>query len=201
VPASAYRIGGDVSPLHLITRVEPEFSMEASLARYEGKVVLSAVVDESGKARDFKVIRPLGLGLDEKAMAAVREWVFQPGMNDGQPVAVLTTIEINFRIQDKPGKPAWHMNSISFSSPAAAARPHVVSTKFPGSSNLASSSVTVSFEIDEHGRPVNLRADKSSDANGEAKVLAAVKDWRFDPGMKDGMPVAVPCTVTVVSGR
>jgi hypothetical protein len=59
----------------------------------------------------------------------------------------------------------------------------------------------VSFEIDEHGRAVNLHTDKPSDAMWEGKVLAAVKDWRFDPGMKDGLPVAVPCTVTVVSSR
>jgi TonB family protein len=93
------------------------------------------------------------------------------------------------------------MNSISFSPPAGAARPHVVSLKFPRSSEAAGSFVTVSFDVDERGKPVNLHADKSSDAKWEGKVLAAVKDWKFDPGMKDGMPVVVPCTVSVKMGR
>lgn len=160
-----------------------------------------AVVDPSGAPRDLKILRPLGLGLDEKAMEAVAQWTFQPGMKDGAAVAVQATIEINFRINDKPGKPDWHMNGISFRPPKGAARPHVVSTKFPGSSEGEGSFVTVSFDVDEHGKPVNLHADKSSDAKWEGKVLGAVKDWRFDPGMKDGAPVVVPCTVNVTMGR
>jgi hypothetical protein len=48
---------------------------------------------------------------------------------------------------------------------------------------------------------VNLHADKSSDEKWERKMLAAVKDWRFDPGLKDGKAIAVPCTVNVVMGR
>jgi TonB family protein len=202
VAPGAHQIGSGGSSPRPITRVEPEFSMEASRARYEGTVVLSVTVDDSGKVGDIKVLRPLGLGLDEKAIEAVRTWKFQPAMKGGQAMAVQATIEVNFRIQDKPGKPAWHMKCISFNPPAGAARPHVNSLKFPGSdADAAGSVVTVSFDIDEHGKPVNLHADKSSDAKWEGEVLGAVKGWKFDPGMKDGMPVAVPCTVTVAMGR
>jgi TonB family protein len=202
VEANAYRIGSGVSPPRVAAKVEPHYAEEARIAKLAGTVVLFAVVDPNGAPRDLRVLRPLGLGLDEKAIEAVTQWKFHPGTKDGEAVAVQATIEINFRLQDKNGSGAgWHMDRISFSPPAGAARPHVVSTKFPGSSDLASSSVTVSFEIDEHGRAVNLHTDKPSDAMWEGKVLAAVKDWRFDPGMKDGLPVAVPCTVTVVSSR
>jgi TonB family protein len=198
---SAYRIGSGVSPPLVITKVQPEFSMEASRARLEGKVVLLVVVDESGNAREMKVIRPLGLGLDEKAIEAVGEWVFQPGSKDGEAVAVQATIEVNFRILDKRDKAAWHMENVAFRLPKGAVRPHLVSTKFPGTSDAAGSFVTVSFEVDESGKPVNLHADKSSDQKWERKMLAAVKDWRFDPGVKDGKAIAVPCTVSVAMGR
>ena len=197
---SAYRIGSGVSPPLVITKVQPEFSMEASRARLEGKVVLLVVVDESGNAREMKVIRPLGLGLDEKAIEAVGEWVFQPGSKDGQAVAVQATIEVNFRILDKRDKAAWHTENVAFRLPKGGVRPHLVSTKFPAASDAADS-VTVSFEVDESGKPVNLHADKSSDEKWERKMLAAVKDWRFDPGLKDGKAIAVPCTVNVVMGR
>jgi TonB family protein len=200
---SAYRIGADVSSPRVVTKVEPYYAEEARRAKYEGTVVLFVVVDPNGVAREIKVLRPLGLGLDEKAIEAVNQWKFVPGTKDGQPVAVQATIEVNFRMLDKNGgRAGWHTGKISFSPPAGAARPHVVSTKFPGSaSDAAGASVTVSFEIDQHGKPTNLRVDKSSDANWDGKVLGAVKDWRFDPGLKDGMPVMVPCTVSLVMVR
>jgi protein TonB len=51
-----------------------------------------------GKASDIKVVRSLGLGLDEKAIEAVEKWKFKPGMKNGVPVAVMATIEVNFRL-------------------------------------------------------------------------------------------------------
>jgi TonB family protein len=93
-----YRIGGGVSqpvPLH---RVEPEYSEEARKAKFQGTVLLSIVVDENGKTRDVRVVRPLGLGLDEKAIEAVMKWKFRPGYKDGKPVAVMANVEINFRL-------------------------------------------------------------------------------------------------------
>ena len=94
----AYRIGGGVSPPTLVFKVEPEYSEEARKAKFQGTVVLNVVVDEHGNPRDLKVIRPLGLGLDQKAIEAVEKWKFSPGKKDGKPVPVLATIEVNFRL-------------------------------------------------------------------------------------------------------
>jgi TonB family protein len=201
VSASAYRIGGGVSPPSVVSKVAPDYSDEARRARFEGTAILFVVVDENGAPRNLKVLRPLGLGLDEKAIEAVSQWKFRPGMKDGEAVPVQATIEVNFRLLDNNGRVGWHSNSITFKLPEGATRPRVVSTKFPGHPADAGFSVTVSFEVDERGRPVNLHADKASDPEWEGKVLDAVKEWRFDPGMKDGKPVVVPCTVNVVLGR
>jgi TonB family protein len=94
----AYRIGGGVSPPTLIFKVEPEYSEEARKAKFQGTVVLFVVVDEKGNPRDIQVQRPLGLGLDQKAIEAVQKWKFSPGKKDGKPVAVQATIEVNFRL-------------------------------------------------------------------------------------------------------
>jgi TonB family protein len=94
----AYRVGGGVSAPSVLFKVEPEYSEEARKAKFQGTVVLSIVVDPSGKARDIKVIRPLGLGLDEKAIEAVSKWRFKPGQKDGAPVPVQATVEVNFRL-------------------------------------------------------------------------------------------------------
>jgi TonB family protein len=94
----AYRVGGGVSAPGVLFKVEPEYSEEARKAKFQGTVVLSIVVDPNGKARDVRVVRPLGLGLDEKAIEAVMKWRFKPGMKDGAPVPVQATVEVNFRL-------------------------------------------------------------------------------------------------------
>jgi TonB family protein len=93
-----YRIGGGVSAPALLFKVEPEYSEEARKAKFQGTVVLYVVVDEKGQPRDLKVVRPLGLGLDEKAIEAVQKWRFRPGQLNGKPVSVAATIEVNFRL-------------------------------------------------------------------------------------------------------
>jgi periplasmic protein TonB len=94
----AYHIGGGVSAPTIIFKVEPEYSEEARKAKFQGTVVLAVVVDERGNPRDIRVQRPLGLGLDQKAVEAVGKWRFSPGKKDGKPVPVQAIIEVNFRL-------------------------------------------------------------------------------------------------------
>jgi protein TonB len=93
-----YRIGGSVSAPAILMKVEPEYSEEARKAKFQGTVVLMIVVDEKGMPRNIRVVRPLGLGLDEKAIEAVQRWRFKPGMKDGHAVATEATVEVNFRL-------------------------------------------------------------------------------------------------------
>ncbi|HEX4229892.1 MAG TPA: energy transducer TonB [Bryobacteraceae bacterium] len=93
-----YRIGGDVSAPQIVSKVEPEYSEEARKAKFSGSVLLSIIVDEQGLPRDIRVIRPLGLGLDEKAVEAVSKWRFIPGRKGGIPVATQAEVEVNFRL-------------------------------------------------------------------------------------------------------
>jgi periplasmic protein TonB len=93
-----YKIGGGVSSPQLLFKVEPEYSEEARKAKFQGTVLLYVEVDEKGLPRNIRVIRPLGLGLDQKAIEAVEKWKFSPGKKDGKPVAVQAQIEVNFRL-------------------------------------------------------------------------------------------------------
>src|SRR6266576_4025893 len=74
----AFRVGGGVSPPKAIYQPDPEYSEEARKAKYQGVVVLAMVIGPDGRPRDIRVQRSLGLGLDEKAMEAVRSWRFEP---------------------------------------------------------------------------------------------------------------------------
>jgi TonB family protein len=95
---SAYRVGGGVSAPMVIYKKDPDYSEEARKAKFQGTVLLSAEIDPTGTATNIKVVRSLGLGLDEKAIQAVQQWKFKPGMKDGEPVTVAATIEVNFRL-------------------------------------------------------------------------------------------------------
>ena len=77
---------------------DPEYSEEARKAKYQGTVVLGLVVGPDGRPRDMKVLRSLGLGLDEKAIEAVKNWRFDPAVKDNKPVAVYISVEVDFRL-------------------------------------------------------------------------------------------------------
>jgi TonB family protein len=93
-----FRVGGGVSAPRALNTPDPDYSEEARKAKYQGTVVLWLVVDPSGRPRDVKVARSLGMGLDQKAIEAVRKWTFEPAMKDGKPVAVQINVEVNFRL-------------------------------------------------------------------------------------------------------
>ncbi len=94
----ALKAGGDVTKPELLHKVEPEYSEEARKAKHSGTVVLYIEVDTTGHATNIRVIRSLGLGLDEKAVEAVKKWIFAPGKKAGKPVTVQATVEVNFRL-------------------------------------------------------------------------------------------------------
>jgi TonB family protein len=94
-----YRIGGGVSAPVILIQPDAEFSDEARRAKYQGVVVVSFIVDAQGNTQNPRVVRALGMGLDEKALEAVRKYKFKPAMKDGKtPVPVMMSVEVNFRL-------------------------------------------------------------------------------------------------------
>ncbi len=98
IGGGVFRVGGGVSAPRLIYGPDPEFSEEARKAKYQGTVVLWLVVGSDGRPRDIQVQRSLGMGLDKKALEAVRQWRFEPAHKDGMAVAVQVNVEVNFRL-------------------------------------------------------------------------------------------------------
>jgi TonB family protein len=98
IGGGVYKVGGGVSAPSVLYKIDPEYSEEARKAKYSGTVLISLIVDANGKAQNIRVVRSLGLGLDEKAIEAVAKWKFKPGMKGGVAVAVQATIEVNFRL-------------------------------------------------------------------------------------------------------
>lgn len=95
------RLGGSAVPVPIV-RVEPTYTEEARQAKWQGTVLLQVTVDENGIPRDLKIVRSLGLGLDQKAIEAVQQWRFKPSLLNGKPVPVSANIEVNFRLLQSP---------------------------------------------------------------------------------------------------
>jgi TonB family protein len=98
VGGGVFRVGGDVSAPVLIYKVEPEYSEEARKAKYQGTVVVLVEVDPNGRVRNPRIVHSIGLGLDEMALEAIKQWKFRPGYKNGEAVTVAATIEVNFRL-------------------------------------------------------------------------------------------------------
>ncbi len=98
VPPGYKPVGANASAPQLISKVEPQYSEKARKAKLSGSILLSCLVGVDGVPSNIKVLRPLGLGLDEKAIEALLQWRFKPGMKDGHPVPVTAQVEISFRL-------------------------------------------------------------------------------------------------------
>lgn len=90
--------GGDISQPRLIFDPQPEYSNAARRAKFQGTVVVQVIIGADGHVYQPKVIQHLGLGLDQKALAAVARWRFDPALRNGHPVRVLADIQVNFRL-------------------------------------------------------------------------------------------------------
>jgi TonB family protein len=93
-----YTIGSGVSAPFLAYDPDPQYTPEAKKAKYQGVCLVQLIVDENGNPRNVRVLRPLGMGLDQKAIEAVSQYRFRPAMMSGKPVPVKVNIEVNFKI-------------------------------------------------------------------------------------------------------
>jgi TonB family protein len=93
-----FHVGGGVSPPRPIYNPEPEFSEEARKAKYQGVCTLGLIVGTDGRPSNIRVLSSLGMGLDERAIEAVKNWKFEPAMKDGHPVRVEIAVEVDFHL-------------------------------------------------------------------------------------------------------
>lgn len=189
-PARVYTVDDGATAPRVIEKSAPEYTEQARLARLTGTVVVKLIVDEDATLRDVYVSRPLGMGLDEKAVEAVKSWQFAPGTVEGRPVAVLTSVEVNFQLL--AARSDWRMTRVTFDGPAVG----LVTADYPAASGPEEyADVVVSFDIDEQGVPQNLHVERSTAAKWEPEVVTMLGHWRFKPGKRSR------CTLAFARGK
>lgn len=96
--SAIFHVGPEVKAPKVQYAPEPDFTEIARYEKYPGVAVVSIVVDKNGNVQRIKLVRPLGLGLDESAQATIKTWRFLPGTRNGEPVAVELNVEIAFNL-------------------------------------------------------------------------------------------------------
>jgi TonB family protein len=92
---------GIIGPVPL-RRVEPQYTEEARKAKLQGSVIVEVEVKPDGTVapHDITIVQSLGMGLDEKAIQAVSQWIFKPPFQDGKPVGIAmpVAVQVEFRL-------------------------------------------------------------------------------------------------------
>lgn len=93
-----FQIGHDVKPPNIVHRFEPDYTEIAKKLRIQGETLLSVVVDAHDDPHVVGIKRPLGGGVDDRAIEYVQKWRFSPATRNGEPVAVAVNIEVSYRL-------------------------------------------------------------------------------------------------------
>ncbi|SRR5579872_4306164 len=93
-----FQVGDGISAPVPIFIPDPDYSLEARQAKFQGSTTVAMIVDAEGHTRDVRVEQPLGLGLDQNIVDKLNTWRFEPAKKNGVPVTVSITVQIRFRI-------------------------------------------------------------------------------------------------------
>jgi TonB family protein len=148
----------------ILSKADPGYSEEARAARIQGTVLVVAKVDERGEAKDIKVIRGLGFGLDNRAIESVQQWRFRPGTKDGTPAEFTMAFEVEFHLPE--GGP-WRIEGASLGRKYEKGAPPGIETKptlrqyvSPSAEACAQNGgyVVVQLQIDKNGATSDVKA-------------------------------------------
>jgi TonB family protein len=185
-----------VKPAVVLRRVEPEYSPEARAAGYQGAVSLYVEVDLAGKPATVHVMQGLGLGLDEKAVAAVKQWEFQPNAKPlaGAPeLQDAREIQVEFHL-DPPAPWSVSSEAYTFSLPEKERYGEVVKpspTRYAApdpAACIAAGTASVELLIDKDGAPQSVRAVEGAEGPLAAAAVKALQSWQFRPLFASGNP-------------
>ncbi|MDR3772125.1 MAG: energy transducer TonB [Terracidiphilus sp.] len=207
-----YAVGpGVVAPL-VIQRVPAAYPEGAPPDTAEGDCVLSMVVGTGGIPTDIQVLRSHGASFDAAATTAIRQSKFEPGTVNGKPVPVRMFARTRFLADMRPAYPRIMVRfgpptglpSQGVRGPMMNSRgvtpPRPITTAEPEFTDAARKSkiqgvVTVSVLVNEEGIPIDPQVVHSLEPGLDEKAIECALKYRFQPAMKEGVPVATRITI------
>jgi TonB family protein len=200
----AVKVTGDIELPKLIKKVDPVYPEIARTAGIEGLVIVQARIDISGKVKDVMVLRSVPL-LDQAAIDAVSQWVYEPMIIKGKPMEAVFTVTVRFALKDKEKKEALKKTS-ELEKGAVRATGEInpprlmkkVEPIYPEEARKAGIEGIVILEAmtDEKGNVARVKVLKSIPELDQA-AMDALKQWKYEPTIIDGKPTPIVFTVTV----
>jgi len=186
--APPVRAVGEIKPPKLIKKVEPVYPEAARKAEIQGVVILEATTDIYGRVMSTRILRSVP-ELDQAAIDAVKQWVYEPMIIDGEPRGVVFTVTCTFR-SDEPVRATGDIKP-----PKLIKK---VEPVYPEAARKAGIKGTVILEVttDIYGRVKNVKVLESIPELDQA-AMDAVKQWIYEPALIDGKPKGIILTVTV----
>jgi TonB family protein len=192
-----------------IVVTEADYSQEARIAELEGTVSIASTIGDDGHPHNLRIVEPLGLGLDERAMETATQQSF-----DASAVGQPATIEVRYHLPSKYSR--WHLLHAEFEPPEGVSRPEFLSAHYPTGAGILSRSAieegrvlgaigregtaAITFTIDERGVPTRFQIANASEEMWGHEAIALLREWRFKPGTKDAKPVPVPAKFELAWG-
>jgi TonB family protein len=179
----------------VVSKVDPQYTDVARIIGVNGTILIKLTIDERGTPLDPRVIRGLGYGLDESALAAVRAWKFKPGLKYGVPVPAQATIEVNFRLLTTR---LSTLGPMTFPSDEGTATPVMTEVSLPP--DTGDGKAELEFTVTPGGETENYKVTGNLPPSEEKLLLEAMRDWKFRPAIRNGGAVSIRGKVTYSVG-
>jgi TonB family protein len=195
-PNGPIRVSSAVMAGQVVSQVPPVYPPDAKNAHIQGTVVLKAIVGKTGDVEQVSVVSGPP-ELTHSAIDAVSKWKYKPYLLNGQPVAVLTTVNVNYSLEENSGTAPAPQSSVAPGSMPKVI--HTVPVEYTPEARAAKiqGPVVVRAVVNQQGVPENVRIVRGLDPGLDRNAIASVNNYRFEPAMEDGRPVAKGVSIEV----
>jgi TonB family protein len=187
----------------LTKEVKPKFSREMGTIKAMGEALLGFIVDENGEPRDVHTVMTTHLEYAASSLAAIRQWKFKPGQQNGRVVRTEMRVIMNFTPDDPEGAgPRVRPGVLRYIEEGdgkkyAEGGPNMVMPKpthqeppnYPRALERMPGKAVVEFVINEFGVVTHVASSKATHPYFAVEAERAVSKWTFQPGTRDGQPV------------
>jgi TonB family protein len=197
----AIRCVGEIRPPKLIKKVNPVYPEKAKQAKVEGNVILGTRTDAQGRVSRVMVYRSITPLLDAAAIDAVKQWVYEPLMIEGEPVEAVFTTSVHFKLKPEQTETAEVVGGV-LKLGDSDERPKIekkVDPIYPeeAKKGLVQGVVVLEVITDEEGNVEKVAILKSESSLLNQAAIDAVKQWKYQRFLHKGNPISVAFPVKI----